>query len=130
MNKKSKVAGLIIVAAATALPIVPLLAQSTAHPVPTVDVHALEKMKGPKVPANATKLGKQEQPMAGDLKMPIQNVDVYQFPRTNAERARGTDKLGIRARPGDLPLGNRTHPVHRGDGRSQRQLCDADQGRR
>ena len=60
MNKKSKVAGLIIVAAATALPIVPLLAQSTAHPVPTVDVHALEKMKGPKVPANATKLGKQE----------------------------------------------------------------------
>jgi hypothetical protein len=80
MNMKSKLAGLIIVAAATGAPVATLLAQTTARPVPTVDVHQLQKMKGPKVPAGATKLGKQEQPMAGDLKLPIQNVEVYQFP--------------------------------------------------
>jgi hypothetical protein len=80
MNMKSKLAGLIIVAAATGAPVATLLAQSTARPVPSVDVKQLEKMKGPKVPQGATKLGKQEQPMAGDLKLPIQNVDVYQFP--------------------------------------------------
>src|SRR5262249_27798511 len=79
MKMRSRLAGLIIVSAATTDHLV-WPAQSRARPTPTVDIHQLQKMKGPKVPAGATKLGKQEQPMVGDVKLPIQNVDVYQFP--------------------------------------------------
>jgi len=37
-------------------------------------------MRGPKKPAGAVFVGKDPQPMIGETKLPIQNVDVYQFP--------------------------------------------------
>lgn len=80
MSHRIRFAGMFAGASLIVAGAVPLLAQSASHPTPAIEPSQLTRMKGPKKPAGATHLGKQEQPMVGDVKLPIQNVDVYQFP--------------------------------------------------
>jgi hypothetical protein len=80
MGIKSRLAGIAFAAAMVSLQILPSSGQTKARPVPSVDLTQLAHMRGPKKPAGAVFVGKDPQPMIGETKLPIQNVDVYQFP--------------------------------------------------
>jgi hypothetical protein len=49
------------------------------HPKTPVSIADLAKKKGPKPPSGATSLGVEAHPAVGDLSLPIENVNVYQF---------------------------------------------------
>ena len=80
MGIKSRLAGIAFAAAMVSLQILPSSGQTKARPVPSVDLAQLAHMRGPKKPAGAVFVGKDPQPTVGETKLPIQNVDVYQFP--------------------------------------------------
>ena len=48
-------------------------------PKTSVSVTDLAKMRGPKPPQNATFVGTEAQPTVGDVGLPLQNAQVYQF---------------------------------------------------
>src|SRR5450432_1485514 len=80
MGTNSRLAGVALAATTATLQILPTFGDSKARPVPTVDLASLAHMRGPKKPAGATFVGKEEHPSVGDTALPLQNVDVYQFP--------------------------------------------------
>ena len=49
------------------------------HPKTSVSMAELAKKRGPRPPSGATVIGTEAQPTVGDLSLPIQNVQVYQF---------------------------------------------------
>jgi hypothetical protein len=48
-------------------------------PKSTVTISELEKKKGPKPPSGATFTGTEAHPMVGELELPIQNAQVFEF---------------------------------------------------
>ncbi len=69
-------AGVLILAAPTAV-------IAAKHAAPTVHIGDLAKMQGPTPPKDAKHIGKQAQPMLGQMALPIKDVDVYQMDVTD-----------------------------------------------
>src|SRR5207245_2109932 len=79
MGIKSKFAGVAFAATMVAVQLMPSFGDSKARPVPTVDLSNLAHMKGPKKPAGATFVGKEEQPNVAetpDVACECSNTDV------------------------------------------------------